>query len=222
VTEKLEMSVAVTNREVVDPDEPCPVPDERDGARAVQADEVLCESVAFPETRVPCLQQHTLGPRSKAEAVDEMRVDRFGGGRRVDDRARPDELLERELVDAGTIGEEVTRRIDVRTRMRSEFDPRDVRRIAIHERLRELDRDTWIAFVDRHPRSDCHGDVEQLASRHDPIARSLIVSRATSQMHSSHKDGLRRDVTEETHSRFARGAKVRTRFLPTLRFPVSA
>jgi hypothetical protein len=214
LTEKLAVGVAVTNREVVDPDEPYSIPDKRGGAGAVQADEVLRESVAFPETRVPRLQQHTLGAPRKAEAVDEMRVHRFSGGRRVEDHARPDKRLKRELVGAVPIRKEVTRRINVRTSMRPELDPRDVRRIAIHERLHELNRDTWVAFVDRHPRTDCDGDVEQFASRHNPTARSLIVS--------SHKDRLRQAAGKQTHNWSTCDAKVGTRFLPTDQRPLAS
>src|SRR6185369_10891482 len=97
--------------------------------------------------------------------------------RDLDDAGPADEQIQRNLIDRDAVLEEVPGCVDVRARMRSEAQPRDVGDVALRDLLRLLDVDGRIAGIDRHARIDRNRDVIDLHTV-VPLASPAMLSGA--------------------------------------------
>src|SRR2546426_10534230 len=104
-------------------------------------------------------------------------VNEQGAARALDDARRPDQLLERHLVDRAAAGEEVERRVNVRARVRAEMEVGEVDDIASLDRPEPDELGRRVARVDGClARDDGHGNV-------NPVARA---DRKSTRLNSSH------------------------------------
>ncbi len=148
------------DRQVVDPHQPHTSASQRRGGGGIETDEVGRECGAFPEVRVPRPEDEPRLPVGDAKPVERIGVDRSADRTGVDHVRRPDQRVERQCVDAGTTGDEVRRRIDVRAGVGAHLEARDIGNRAVRDRRRELDVDRRIARIGWHPLADRDADVD--------------------------------------------------------------
>src|SRR5262249_61122706 len=141
------VGVLISDREVVDPDEPDPHLDEQAGARAVEPDEVAGEVVAIPEQAVASLQEHALGAGRDAGGGEREAVDRAFDGGAVGNVGPTHEWLERQLFCCGAALEEVEGSIDVGARVDTQLEAGYIRGVAARYGENAVEMDAGIAIV---------------------------------------------------------------------------
>src|SRR5256712_1871454 len=97
-------------------------------------------------------------------------VNEQGAARALDDARRPDQLLERHLVDRGAAGEEVEWRVNVRARVRAEMEVGEVDDVASLDRPEPDELGRRVARVDGClARDNGHGNVNPVARAARPL-----------------------------------------------------